>query len=112
MTTRRFTALWAIASFLLSGAALAQQQSGDTSGPAVGRNVLPSTAVEKQYEDPSNIVCCRNMEVRHELRLCCKAAWEMRGGPSGSAFRSRSQTSPSCCGKESWWLASDQKSQT
>ena len=49
---------------------------------------------------------------RHELRLCCKAAWEMRGGPSGSAFRSRSQTSPSCCGKESWWLASDQKSQT
>ena len=24
-------------------------------------------------------------------------------GPSGSAFRSRSQTSPSCRGKEAWW---------
>ncbi|HYV74541.1 MAG TPA: hypothetical protein VFB24_09815 [Candidatus Binatia bacterium] len=32
-----------------------------------------------------------------------KAVRKMRGGPSGSAFRSRSQTSPSCCGKEPWW---------
>jgi len=34
----------------------------------------------------------------------------MMAGPSGSAFRSRSQTSPSCCGQKLWWLASDQKS--
>ena len=34
---------------------------------------------------------------------CGQAAREMRVGPSGSAFRSRSQTTPSCCGKEPWW---------
>ncbi len=55
MTTRTVTALWIIASFFLSGAALAQQQSGDTSGPAAGKNVLPSTVVQKQYESRSNI---------------------------------------------------------
>jgi hypothetical protein len=27
----------------------------------------------------------------------------MGEGPSGSAFRSGSQTAPSCCGKEPWW---------
>jgi hypothetical protein len=30
---------------------------------------------------------------------CRTAAWMMRDGPSGSAFRSGSQTSPSCCGR-------------
>ena len=29
--------------------------------------------------------------------MCRKAAWKMRDGPSGSAYRSRSQTTPSCC---------------
>ena len=32
-----------------------------------------------------------------------EAAQEMMVGPSGSAFRSRSQTSPSCCGQKPWW---------
>jgi RNA-directed DNA polymerase len=31
-------------------------------------------------------------------RRCRKAAWKMRAGPSGSAFRSGSQTTPSCFG--------------
>jgi hypothetical protein len=35
--------------------------------------------------------------VRHE------AARKMRVGPSGSACRSRLQTTLSCCGKEPWW---------
>src|SRR5208337_153598 len=32
-----------------------------------------------------------------------EAAQEMMVGPSGLAFRSRSQTSPSCCGQKPWW---------
>ena len=32
-----------------------------------------------------------------------KAARKMRAGPSRSAFRSGSQTTPSCCDQESWW---------
>jgi hypothetical protein len=48
-------------------------------------------------------VCCRATEgVQHELEPF-EAAWKMGAGPPGSAFRSRSQTSPSCCGKEPWW---------
>jgi putative Mg2+ transporter-C (MgtC) family protein len=41
--------------------------------------------------------------VRYELNPSRKAVRAMRGGPSGSAFRSGSQTSPGCCGKEPWW---------
>jgi len=33
----------------------------------------------------------------------------MRAGPSGSAFRSGSQTTPSCCVQKAWWWALDQK---
>src|SRR5260370_21228605 len=29
----------------------------------------------------------------------------MRVGPSESAFRRGLQTTPSCCGKESWWVS-------
>ena len=36
-------------------------------------------------------------------RRCRKAAWKMRAGPSGSAFRSGSQTTPSCCVQKAWW---------
>ena len=35
----------------------------------------------------------------------CTAARKMMAGPSGSAFRSGSQTGPSCCVKKTWWLA-------
>src|SRR5271166_3718132 len=36
--------------------------------------------------------------VLHErLKSCLNAAQMMRAGPSGSAFRSGSQTTPSCC---------------
>ena len=43
--------------------------------------------------------------VQHELNTepWREAAQEMMVGPSGSAFRSRSQTSPSCCGQKPWW---------
>jgi hypothetical protein len=36
-------------------------------------------------------------------RTVREAAGKMGAGPPGSAFRSGSQTSPSCCGKEPWW---------
>jgi hypothetical protein len=55
MFTRTIATLCTIASFFLSVAALAQQQSGNTSGSAAGKNVVPSTVVEKQYEDRSNV---------------------------------------------------------
>ena len=37
------------------------------------------------------------MEVRRERTDGAKATWKMRVGPSESAFRSRLQTTPSCC---------------
>ena len=40
---------------------------------------------------------------RDELTDCVKAVQEMEVGPPESAFRSRLQTTPSCCGKEPWW---------
>ena len=42
-------------------------------------------------------------EVRNGLTNCVEATRKMRVGPSGSAFRSGPQTTPSCCGQESWW---------
>jgi hypothetical protein len=42
-------------------------------------------------------------EVRYERTNCVEAARKMRVGPSGSAFRSGPQTTPSCCGQEPWW---------
>ena len=42
--------------------------------------------------------------VLHErLKPCLKAAQMMRAGPSGSVFRSGSQTTPSCCVQKAWW---------
>jgi hypothetical protein len=38
--------------------------------------------------------------VQDEPPNCVKAVWKMREGPSESAFRSRLQTTPSCCGQE------------
>jgi hypothetical protein len=37
-------------------------------------------------------------ECLHKLTYCGQAAWKMMVGPSKSAFRSRLQTTPSCCG--------------
>ena len=90
MTTPRFAALWAIASFFLSGAALAQQ-SGDTSGSAVGTNVLPSTAVEKQYEDPSNI-----SEQDKQLGASSRAAGSpgIEGKPGAQSGQGREHRAP------------------
>jgi type I restriction enzyme M protein len=42
-------------------------------------------------------------EVRNGLTNCVEATRKMRVGPSGSAFRSGPQTTPSCCGQEPWW---------
>lgn len=91
MATRTFAALWAIASFFLSGAALAQQKSGDTSGPAVGKNVLPSTAVEKQYEDPSNI-----SEHDKQLGASSRAAGSpgIEGKPGAQSGQGREHRAP------------------
>ena len=42
-------------------------------------------------------------EVRNGLTNCVEATRKMRVGPSGSAFRSGPQTTPSGCGQEPWW---------
>jgi len=41
-------------------------------------------------------------EVQYGLTNCVEATRKMRVGPSGSAFRSGPQTTPSCCGQEPW----------
>ena len=49
-------------------------------------------------------VCRRGTkEVLDELKSWREAAQKMMVGPSGSAFRSRSQTGPSCCDQKSRW---------
>jgi hypothetical protein len=91
MTTRTFAALWAISSFFLSGAALAQQQSGNTSGPAVGKNVLPSTVVEKQYEGRSN-----TSEQDKQLGASSRAAGSpgIEGKPGAQSGQGREHRAP------------------
>ncbi len=49
-----FAAL-AISALVTSGAAVAQQQPGSTSGPAAGKPVEPPTVVEKKYEGRSGV---------------------------------------------------------
>jgi len=41
---------------------------------------------------------CTRKGVHHELTPCAQAARKMRVGPSGSAFRGGSQTTPGGCG--------------
>jgi hypothetical protein len=48
-----YLTLWTMVALAFGGAALAQQQPGNTSGPAVKKNVEPPTVVEKQFEGRS-----------------------------------------------------------
>jgi predicted transposase YbfD/YdcC len=59
-------------------------------------------AVRSHWEVES-VPQAHSKEVQHELTICVEAARKMRVGPSESAFRSRLQTTFSCCGKEPWW---------
>jgi hypothetical protein len=47
MSIRIYLAAWGSACLLASGVAFAQQ-AGSTSGPAAGKNVEPSTAIQKE----------------------------------------------------------------
>jgi len=58
-------------------------------------------------ESLHNRVLQRQQERRKDTSR--KATWKMRAGPSGSAIRSRSQTTPGCCGQEPWWWALEEK---
>src|SRR5271166_1867080 len=72
-------------------------------GPERG---LRNARVAKFPEDFAWIQCAAETwkGVLHErLKSCLKAAQMMRAGPSGSAFRSGSQTTPSCCVQKAWW---------
>lgn len=53
MTMRTHIALAALTSLFLGGVALAEQK-GETSGPAAGKNVLPTTVIQKMYEKRSS----------------------------------------------------------
>ena len=37
------------------------------------------------------------------VQTACATVREMKEGPSGSAIRSRSQATASCCGQKPWW---------
>jgi hypothetical protein len=51
------------------------------------------------FAGPKRVVC---HEHRHEYWRCATVR-EMKEGPSGSAIRSRSQATASCCGQNPWW---------
>jgi hypothetical protein len=53
MTMPMHIALAAVTSLLVGGVALAEQK-GETSGPAAGKNVLPTTVIQKMYEKRSS----------------------------------------------------------
>ena len=50
------------------------------------------------YEEDFLGFCVLQRQKKGDGKKSCKAAWKMREGPSRSAFRSRSQTTPSRCG--------------
>jgi RNA-directed DNA polymerase len=50
------------------------------------------------YEEDFLGFCVLQRQKKGDGKKSRKAAWKMRGGPSRSAFRSRSQTTPSRCG--------------
>ena len=61
-------------------------------------------AVRSHWEVENRLHWCldgvpqkHGMEVRRERTDGAEATWKMRVGPSESAFRSRLQTTPSCC---------------
>ena len=60
-------------------------------------------AINRGHWGIESVPQAHGKEVRHELTDCVKATRKMRVGPSESAFRSGLQTTPSCCGQESWW---------
>lgn len=51
MTHRIFVTLCALASIATSGAVVAQMQPGETSGPAAGTPVDPTTTIQKRNEE-------------------------------------------------------------
>lgn len=55
MTHRLIITLCAVASLAASGAVFAQQQPGETSGPAAGKNVDPTTVIQKKNEGRSSV---------------------------------------------------------
>ena len=54
MVFRAFLTFCMGAAVFMGGVALAQQ-GGATSGPAAGKNVEPSTAIEKKYEGQATV---------------------------------------------------------
>jgi predicted transposase YbfD/YdcC len=57
----------------------------------------------RQHWRVESVPQAHRKEVRNGLTNCVEATRKMRVGPSGSAFRSGPQTTPSCCGQEPWW---------
>lgn len=54
MTHRLIVTLCAAISLASGGAAFAQQQPGETSGPAAGKDVEPTTVIQKKHEGRSS----------------------------------------------------------
>ena len=63
-------------------------------------NVVELAAAGRARWKIESVPQAHGKEVQHELTDCVKATRKMRAGPSESAFRSRLQTTLSCCGQE------------
>jgi len=71
---------------------------------AICQAPLPSRPIERGRPGPgllAHVLVSKYADHRvswkHNRGRRCEAAQEMRGGPSGSVIRSRSQTTVSCC---------------
>lgn len=86
-----------------SGRRTSETALGITSRPPEQATPERLLALNRGHWAIESVPQAHRKEVRNGLTNCVEAARKMRVGPSGSAFRSGPQTTPSCCGQESWW---------
>ncbi|HRI92806.1 MAG TPA: ISAs1 family transposase [Accumulibacter sp.] len=86
-----------------SGKRTLETAIGVTSRPPEQASPQKILAINRGHWSIESVPQAHRKEVQYGLTNCVEATRKMRVGPSGSAFRSGPQTTPSCCGQESWW---------
>jgi len=86
-----------------SGRRTSETALGITSRPPEQATPERLLALNRGHWAIESVPQAHRKEVQYGLTNCVEATRKMRVGPSGSAFRSGPQTTPSCCGQEPWW---------
>jgi len=86
-----------------SGKRTLETAIGVTSRPPEQASPQKILAINRGHWSIESVPQAHRKEVQYGLTNCVEATRKMRVGPSGSAFRSGPQTTPSCCGQEPWW---------